>query len=62
MPPLIEKATDKAVTMRHAEILKFEDGKVRQQWVVMDTGAMLMQLGLVEAPKMPEGAAEAPAE
>lgn len=48
--PLIPKATNKPVSLTLGEIYKMDGGKIKQQWVVMNSGSMLMQLGLIKPP------------
>lgn len=43
-------ATGKQVNIPMADYFRVEDGKVKEHWGVMDSGAMLMQLGVIEMP------------
>ncbi len=43
-------ATGKAVTTTTIEILRFEDGKIAENWMESDTLGMMQQLGVIPAP------------
>jgi predicted ester cyclase len=42
----IRKATGKSATVRFLEITRYEGGKVKEDWLVFDSGAFAAQLGL----------------
>ncbi len=43
-------ATDKAVTTTNIAIMRFENGKIAENWVESDTLGMMRQLGVIPAP------------
>ena len=43
-------ATGNQLDVPTADVLRFENGKVVEHWGVTDSGAMLMQMGVVEMP------------
>ena len=56
LPMMKLKKTGKTVTMRTAEVARFEAGKIKEHWIFYNGLAMATQLGLVPQP----GAAPAP--
>ena len=42
--------THKAVTLTVMEIYRIADGKIAEQWVILDALGMLQQLGVIPAP------------
>jgi predicted ester cyclase len=51
LPMMKLKKTGKTVTMRTAEIVRIEGGKVKEHWIFYNGLAMAMQLGLVPPPE-----------
>ena len=43
-------ATGAQLSVGLADYFRIEDGKVKEHWGVMDSGAMLMQMGVVKMP------------
>ncbi len=43
-------ATGKQLNVPLADYFRIEGGKVKEHWGVMDSGAMMMQMGVVEMP------------
>jgi len=43
-------ATGAQLSVDLADYFRIEDGKVKEHWGVMDSGAMLMQMGVVKMP------------
>jgi len=43
-------ATGKDLTVPFSDYFRVENGKVAEHWGVMDSGAMLMQMGVMETP------------
>ena len=50
-------ASGKTATWSEIHIVRFENGKAIEHWGVVDQMGMLSQLGFVEAPGQPAGAA-----